>query len=339
MAEFSRILKSWYSQSERALPWKETDDPYKIWVSEIILQQTRVAQGTPYYLRFIKSFPDVYTLSEAKEEKVLKLWEGLGYYSRARNLHKGAKFIVNLHKGIFPVEYDKLIKIPGVGPYTAAAIASFAFNKPHPAIDGNVNRVLSRIYNIDKDLSKAIGKKEILALAEFELKEYNNPAEFNQAIMDFGATVCKPHPDCQLCPANQFCQAFDLKKVKNLPFKKAKKALKKRYFHYLIIESKGSLFIKKRIENDIWKGLFEFPMQESFSKTIPNEVNEKGGSYAEDVNWETQKLSHQHIFAAFHHVELSSVKKEEDWILVDKNDLNKYSFPKIIHQFFENRLG
>jgi len=260
---FSKRIIDWYEDNKRNLPWRETRDPFKIWLSEIILQQTRIAQGLPYYLKFVENFPDVKSLARASEDKVLRLWQGLGYYTRARNLHACAKKIETELHGQFPDTFNELKKLPGVGDYTAAAIASFAYREPVAVVDGNVFRVLARIFGIDKDIASNEGKKYFTLKAN-ELIPDDRPDTFNQAVMEFGALHCTPqNPKCDSCPFNKDCVAclHDLQSV--LPVKTSKLKIKKRYFYYVVINSKGKLFMHKRAPGDIWSGLYDFMLIET----------------------------------------------------------------------------
>ncbi len=260
---FASILLKWdREQNTRQMPWKEEKDPYKIWLSEIILQQTRVEQGLNYYKNFIKTYPDIRQLARATDEKVFKLWEGLGYYTRCRNLIATARHISNELKGKFPESYKDIKALKGIGPYTAAAISSFAFNLPHAVVDGNVFRVLARIFGIDKPIDSTEGKKYFTALAE-ELLDKKQPGKYNQAIMDLGAVICKPQPVCSVCVFQEDCYAFQHKKINELPVKKKKIAIKKRWFYYLVLEYKNEIVLQQRTEKDIWQGLYEFPMIEA----------------------------------------------------------------------------
>jgi len=262
--DFTNSLTQWYLQNKRDLPWRKTVDPYKIWLSEIMLQQTRVAQGTPYFMSFVSAFPTVFDLAAANEEQVLKLWQGLGYYSRARNLHKTAQYVANELSGIFPDNYNDLLKLKGVGEYTAAAIASFSYNEAVPVVDGNVFRVLSRYYNIDTDIAAASAKKEFVALA-FELMPKDSPALFNQAIMEFGALQCVPKsPNCGICVFNTSCAALQKKKVDQLPVKSKKLKVRNRFFNYLVVsDDNENTIIQKRTAKGIWHNLYEFPLIET----------------------------------------------------------------------------
>lgn len=263
---FSKKVVEWYKLNQRSLPWRETKDPFRIWLSEIILQQTRVNQGLPYYEKFIEAFPSVDKLAAATEQKVLRLWQGLGYYTRARNLHKCAKVIVKNYKGSFPTSYNELLKLPGIGEYTAAAIASISFNEPVAVVDGNVYRVLSRVFGISTEINSPKGKKEFFVLAN-QLIDKKNPAIFNQAVMEFGALFCKPvNPICESCTFKVSCVAFINNLVSTLPVKKKSKPVRRRYFYYFVVRSENSLMMAKRGKKDIWEGLFDFYLVE---KTRP----------------------------------------------------------------------
>jgi A/G-specific adenine glycosylase len=263
---FTKLLCQWYDKHKRILSFRATKDPYKIWLSEIILQQTRVEQGLPYYERFIEKFPDVFSLATANEGEVLKLWQGLGYYSRGRNMHKAAKQLINHWQGKFPNRVEDLLTLKGIGSYTAAAIASFAFNKAEAVVDGNVMRVLARVFAIDVPVNKPQGKKIITQLAN-EVLSRTEPAQHNYALMELGALICKPqNPRCDDCPVSAFCVAFMHKKQNLLPVKEKKTASRKRYLFYFVLQYKNSFYIKQRNENDIWKNLYDFPAIEA--KTI-----------------------------------------------------------------------
>lgn len=340
---FAQKIIHWYSQNKRDLPWRKTNDPYKIWLSEIILQQTRVAQGTPYYLAFIEKYPDIFDLAHAQEQEVLKLWQGLGYYSRAINLHFTAQYIVKNFNGKFPSSYDKLLKLKGIGDYTAAAIASFCFDESVPVIDGNVFRVLSRYFGIETPINENKAKIEFKTLAK-ELIDKQNPGIFNQAMMEFGALQCTPlSPLCNSCPLNDSCAALQNKKVSILPIKSNKIASKKRYFNYIIyLTPNRKTIIEKRNNKDIWKHLFQFPLIESDKELdIENFIDllklKNSFSYENSsiqlINPRTikHKLTHQEIFIKFWTVEIQSeVDNAIYW-----DDLHIYPFPIIIHRFIE----
>ena len=260
---FRTTLLNWYETHQRNLPWRQTRDPYAIWLSEIILQQTRVEQGQGYYHRFITTFPDVQTLAAAPLQEVLKCWQGLGYYSRARNLHATAKALVNDHQGRFPETYEGLLTLKGVGSYTAAAIASIAYRQPHAVLDGNVFRVLARLFLIDTPIHSTAGKKQFAALAD-TLLDPHNPDTYNQAIMDFGALQCVPSkPDCARCPMKERCLAHNRDAVALVPVRKAETAKRVRYFYYFVCRQGNDLFLRERTGKDVWQHLWEFPLVET----------------------------------------------------------------------------
>ena len=264
---FCTPIHSWYSLNKRDLPWRTTRDPYLIWLSEIIMQQTRIDQGLAYYNRFANEFPTVSDLASASEDQVLKLWQGLGYYSRARNLHFTAKYIKEQYNGIFPNNYKSILSLKGIGEYTAAAIASISFNLEYPAVDGNVYRVLSRYFGISTPIDSGTSKKAFYELAK-ELIKGNDPGMHNQALMEFGALQCTPkNPDCANCPLNERCYAFLNKKINELPAKQNKTKQRDRYFNYIVFLNKNQTWLQKRTGNDIWKNLYEFPVVETAEKT------------------------------------------------------------------------
>lgn len=315
----SEKLIEWFKYNKRDLPWRNTTDPYKIWLSEVILQQTRVAQGLPYYISFIKEFPKVYDLAKAPEQKVLKLWQGLGYYSRARNLHNAAKDIVKNYGGLFPNDYKDLKKLKGIGDYTAAAIASFCFNIPQAVVDGNVYRVLARLFAINIPINSTEGKKQFAVLAQ-ELLDKKNPGTYNQAIMEFGALYCTPHnPDCENCIFNNICQSGTKQKALNYPVKISTKKDTTRYFEYFIITNKKHIYVQKRTEKDIWMNLYQFPMLEYDKKKPDIKVIEqfkeeilksssKDFEVQKQTSYKKHQLSHQTIFARFTYIKVSEFK-------------------------------
>jgi A/G-specific adenine glycosylase len=259
----SHILISWYNDHKRELPWRNINDPYRIWISEIILQQTRVAQGYDYFLRFLKQFPDIKSLASASEDEVLKCWQGLGYYSRARNLHAAAMQIMTLHEGKFPKNHPQILSLKGIGEYTAAAIASFAFNLPYAVVDGNVYRFLARYFGIDTPIDSTAGKKQFAQLAS-ELLDKKHPDIHNQAIMEFGALQCVPtSPVCSQCPLEVSCMALSNNTVSLFPVKEKKTKVQHRYFHYFMIIQEETTYINKRTGKDVWQNLYEFPLFES----------------------------------------------------------------------------
>jgi len=280
---FSDKVVKWYELNKRNLPWRDTKDPYRIWLSEIILQQTRVKQGLPYYLKFVEKFPTVANLAAASEQQVLRLWQGLGYYTRARNMHKCAREIVSLHGGVFPSKFESLKALSGIGDYTAAAIASISFGESVAVVDGNVLRVLSRVFGIDADIVSPEGRKIFSKLAN-ELVSKNCPDTHNQAIMEFGALHCTPrNPGCQECIFSSQCVALRLELQRELPVKAKQKKVKRRYFYYLVFEKGRSLLMRKREQKDIWQGLYDFFLVE---KSRPTKIER----LVEDVN-QTHKLN------------------------------------------------
>ena len=338
---FTNLLLQWYLQNKRDLPWRKTTDAYPIWLSEIMLQQTRVAQGMPYFLSFMEHFPTVFDLAKADEEHVLKLWQGLGYYSRARNMHKTAQIIAFDYSGNFPNNYTDILKLKGIGDYTAAAIASFAFNEVVPVVDGNVFRVLSRFFDVETDISSATAKKEFAALAK-ELMPKDHPALFNQAIMEFGALQCVPkNPNCSICVFSSNCAALQKNKVHLLPVKTKKTKVRNRYFHYLIFQdNENTTLLKKRTEKGIWHNLYEFPVIET-EKNVPQEniiATIKSDFYDLDITDVfafdepiIHKLSHQHLSISFYKVNVS--KKLVGGI--DLKSIQQFPFPIVIFNFIE----
>ena len=338
---FTNLLLQWYLQNKRDLPWRKTTDAYPIWLSEIMLQQTRVAQGMPYFLSFMKRFPTVFDLAKADEEQVLKLWQGLGYYSRARNMHKTAQIIASEFNGNFPNNYTELLKLKGIGDYTAAAIASFAFNEIVPVVDGNVFRVLSRYFDVETDISSATSKKEFAALAK-ELMPTNNPALFNQAIMEFGALQCVPkNPDCGICVFSSSCAALQKNKVNQLPIKTKKTKVRNRYFHYLIFQDNdNATLLNKRTAKGIWHNLYEFPVIETEQPTSQETIIATIKSDFKDLDITDvfifdepiiHKLSHQHLTISFYKVNVS--KKLVGGI--DLKSIQQFPFPIVIFNFIE----
>ncbi len=342
------ILLAWYRSHKRDLPWRHTRDPYHIWVSEIILQQTRVAQGMAYYHRFIHAFPDIFYLAQASVEQVLKIWEGLGYYSRARNMHVTAQSIVNDYGGTFPDSYEGLLMLKGIGPYTAAAIASISFQKPVPVVDGNVFRVLSRLYVMPFPAGKAGGKKEALQKAN-ELMPVRDPGEFNQAMMEFGALQCVPDkPDCNVCPLQEVCMAQKKGKVDLFPGRAWKPGVVTRYLHYFVIIGGGKTVIRQRKKKDIWYLLYDFPGMETKTMTSPeqliwdfikeNELPETWGKGMIISEIICHHLTHQTIYARFYHVENETwfQMTDDGSLIIPLDDLKKYAFPRLITAYMES---
>jgi A/G-specific adenine glycosylase len=344
---FARLLLKWNKeQNTRQMPWKGEKNPYLIWLSEIILQQTRVEQGMPYFLRFREKYPTVRHLAEAPEDGVMKLWQGLGYYSRARNLHETAKTIEYQLKGKFPNRFDELKKLKGVGDYTAAAIASFAFNEPKAVIDGNVIRVLARIFGIEAAADTTEGKKQFANLAQ-QLIDKKEPGTYNQAIMDFGATICLPqNPKCGECPFNKICIAFLQGRIENLPTAKKKIKIKRRFFNYLLISTGDEILIEKRIGSDIWKNLYQLPLIETdkplkrdFAKSISTFLRTAGFSITGYSDETIQMLTHQRIHFKFIEVKVKTFKslKTKGFQPVKLKQLEQYAFPKTIHQYLQQK--
>ncbi|HMC00180.1 MAG TPA: A/G-specific adenine glycosylase [Flavobacteriaceae bacterium] len=341
---FSKTLTHWYSNNKRDFPWRKTKNPYCIWLSEIILQQTQVKQGLPYYEAFVRTYPTVFELASARESDVLKLWQGLGYYSRARNLHATAKYIANQCNGVFPNNHADLLKLKGVGDYTASAIASICFNEANAVVDGNVYRVLSRYFGIKTPINSTIGIKEFKKLAQ-ELIDKKNPAEFNQAIMEFGATQCKPkNPDCSICPFNQSCIALQKKIVDKLPVKQKAIKVRKRYFNFLVFVSQnGKTILEKRKAKGIWQNLYQFPLVESdnsldyndFKQLVDSHSLLNGNSFnlfLYNKDEIIHKLSHQHLHTKFWIVEVKRLPEEN----VNVNDLENFAVPVLIDNFLKS---
>lgn len=354
MMDFSGKLLAWYKINKRSLPWRETSDPYLIWLSEIILQQTRINQGMSYYLNFCRRYPAIFDLAEASEQEVLKLWQGLGYYSRARNLHATAKEIVRKYHGIFPQEAPELKKLKGIGDYTAAAIASIAFNKPEPVIDGNVKRVLSRVFGIEEAFDNAAGKRKFKELAK-TLISRTSPGDYNQALMDFGSTFCVPvNPGCTHCIFKDSCVALCAGKVAGLPVSMKKTEIKNRYFNYLVFITRDNgekfVYLKKRNDNDIWKKLYDFPMIES-SKSISREEVLSNQYFKKITNglsfdlWKESKvfkhqLTHRNIFAKFRIFEIEGTSDllDEQTLRVRIVDMHEFPVPRLLEKFIQKEI-
>jgi A/G-specific adenine glycosylase len=340
---FSKLLIQWYLQNKRDLPWRNTNDSYRIWLSEIILQQTRVAQGLPYYFAFIETFPTVFDLANADEEQVLKLWQGLGYYSRARNLHATAKYVVQECNGVFPNQYKDLLLLKGVGEYTAAAIASFSNNEPVAVVDGNVYRVLARCFGITTDISSSIAKKEFTKFA-FELMDKKQPLLFNQAIMEFGALQCVPkNPNCSSCVMNNSCVALQKDLVDTLPVKTKKVSIKKRFFNYIVFkDDKNCTLFQKRVSKAIWQNLYEFPLIETIDIVdeehllellLKQQMTDLPLQSISLLSPEVilHKLSHQHLNIQFFEVKVKGILQNG----LQYSEFNSLPFPIVIHNFIE----
>jgi A/G-specific adenine glycosylase len=328
----AKSLIHWYSGAKRDLPWRGTKDPYRIWLSEIILQQTRVDQGLPYYEAFIDAFPTIHDLAAAPEDKVLRLWQGLGYYSRARNLHHTAKNLVNEFGGVFPDSSSGLLKLKGIGPYTAAAIASIAFDEPVPVVDGNVFRVTSRLFGVKTDIQSSTAHKVFAKILQ-DILPAESPGEFNQAIMEFGAKVCTPAPNCKECVVREHCYARQTSQTSNFPVKSKKAPVRDRYLNYLVVRSRSSVLIKKREGSDIWKGLYDFPLVEGKSAILPSLA------MFECTKEFRHLLSHQRLHVQFAEYiplsesRLSELAKEWNVRKVSRKTLLTLPVPKVIANY------
>lgn len=345
---FAEGLLNWNKLSnKRVMPWKGEKDPYKIWLSEIILQQTRVEQGLEYYNRFVKTFPTVQQLAAAPEQEVFKLWEGLGYYTRCKNLIHTARYIANELGGEFPKGFENILALKGVGPYTAAAIASFAYNLPHAVLDGNVFRVLSRVFDVELPIDSTEGKKYFASLAQ-EILPADKAGAYNQAIMDFGATICKPQPECAQCFFNRSCKAFLGNKQAALPVKEKKLRIKERWFHYIILQWGDEIAIRQRNEKDIWQSLWDVLLIEGDHKWDKDHLlAQLKKSYAiEPHQYEvisaaastSQRLTHQYIHFSFLHLHLLQPLALKDFIWVSAQKRKSYPFPKTLQAFLDKNL-
>jgi len=341
---FSKALIYWYLQRKRDLPWRKTQNPYLVWLSEIMLQQTRVAQGMSYYHAFSEAFPTINDLAEADESTVLKMWQGLGYYSRARNLHFTAKYIVQELGGVFPNTHKELLKLKGVGDYTASAISSICFNEASAVVDGNVYRVLARYFGISTPINSTKGIKEFKELAQ-SLIDSKQPGTFNQAIMDFGSLQCKPqNPDCEQCPLQIRCVAFEKNQIKKLPVKQQKMKVRKRFFNYLVIVTDNDkTVLEKRKGKGIWQGLYQFPLiettndvreeildSEEFKKIVPSKAVVQLFNEKEIIH----KLSHQHINTRFWIVKLNKYLEAT----ISWDHVKEYPVPVLIDNFLKSYL-
>ncbi len=348
---FSNIIIHWYEENKRDLPWRTTKDAYIIWVSEVILQQTRVAQGLAYFVRFIERFPSVTDLAKAEEAEVLKYWQGLGYYSRARNMHKAAKKVMESYAGIFPTDYTDLLTLQGIGDYTAAAISSFSNNQPHAVVDGNVYRVLSRVFGINIPINSNEGKKEFKKLAQSLLLPHQ-AATYNQAIMEFGALQCVPaSPVCANCPLQAMCYAFEHKQINSLPVKETKKTTKTRYFFYFDIRNEEYTYLQQRTHNDIWHNLFEYPLLERDTPSTTDEIltssgfldlfDNCGNMAIEGISSEIKHvLSHQIIRTVFIRI---TIEKEnnalQSLLKINSQDIEDYPVSRLMHKYIEKNMG
>ncbi|MFM6975867.1 MAG: A/G-specific adenine glycosylase [Sphingobacteriaceae bacterium] len=341
--DFAKEIIEWYHQHKRDLPWRHTTDPYLIWLSEIILQQTRVEQGMPYFYRFREHYPSIKDFALADEGAILNDWQGLGYYSRARNMHHTAKMVMDKHQGVFPKAYDELIKLKGIGEYTAAAIASFANNEPKAVVDGNVFRLLSRYFGIDTPINTGKGKKIFTELAN-ELLTPAKAGLYNQAVMEFGAMQCKPkNPPCETCPLQPNCFAYKNDQIAQLPKKNKNLKIRERYFNYVVLEHNGSMLMHQRNKNDIWQNLFEFPLFETSELVSPAEIiqSETFIKYfgrevrLKSVNGPIKHiLTHQRLWAQFIQIEMPSYQNlNPEWKMVSQEELKNLAQPKLIFDF------
>lgn len=340
--DFAREIELWYGNGRRDLPWRETKDPYLIWISEIILQQTRVVQGYDYYLRFVERFPDVFSLAAADEDEVLRLWQGLGYYSRARNLHSAARDIAA--RGKFPDTYDGVRSLKGVGDYTAAAICSFAYGLPHAVVDGNVYRVLSRYYGIKTPMDTSAGKKEFARLAA-RLLDVRRPGLYNQALMDFGALQCTPQqPDCLSCPLSGSCSALQQQKVLSFPVKSKRTAVRSRYFVYFYVRSGDEILLRRRPSGDIWQGLYEPPMLELgqpmaeetlLQHPVVQSMHGKQATICLLAKGVKHVLTHRCLYADFYEVNLPGGFQMEGYFPVPESERDGYAVPRLVSLLYE----
>ena len=343
MEEYRKALTDWYYHSKRELPWRESRDPYNIWVSEVILQQTRVKQGMDYYFNFLRQFPDVKTLAMAPEEEVLKVWQGLGYYSRARNMHHAAKTIQTEHNGKFPINYLSIRNLKGIGDYTAAAIASIAFDLPYAVVDGNVFRVLSRLFGISTPVNSVKGKNEFYKLAQMML-DIRHPGVFNQALMEFGAIQCLPaQPLCSGCPLSEKCYAYTNQSIGSFPVKAKQPKQRDRYFNYLYLHHDNHILLEKRGDKDIWRNMYQFPLIETAVYSSPEEVLSSDAwkdilrnlKYTIDSIYPEKLhiLTHQRLHIRFFSVRLDENKMPDLLMPIVRDEVVRYPVPKPIEIF------
>lgn len=339
---FADEIASWYKQHKRNLPWRHTTDAYLIWLSEIILQQTRVEQGLPYYRRFAEAYPTVADFAAASEDEILKLWQGLGYYSRGRNMLTTARQVMAEHNGRFPTSYEQLIQLKGIGEYTAAAISSFAANEAKAVVDGNVYRVLARYFGIDTPINSTEGIKIFRKLAD-EVLNRDQPALHNQAIMEFGAMLCKPKsPACGTCPVRQECRAFLNNAVAQLPVKLKKTKVKERFFTYFLVLDNDRILLNKRNDNDIWANMYDLPSVETMSPVLPYALIQQpevqalfgaGNAISEVFGAQIHVLTHQRIHAKFAQLARPPIQLKQEWFFAEVESLEQYALPKIIFTF------
>lgn len=332
MSDFSLSITHWYRQNKRSLPWRSTTNPYFIWLSEIILQQTRVEQGMAYYLKFVRNYPDVHALANAPEQEVLNDWQGLGYYSRARNLHYSAKLIATQFKGKFPETYEEILQLKGVGTYTAAAIASFAYNEKRAVVDGNVYRLLSRVFDIETPIDIRKGQLLFQELADTLIPEAN-PGEHNQAMMEMGAVICTPTPNCVACPVDHLCLARERNTISMRPAKSKRTKVRNRYFIYHVYDDGKSIVLEKRTEKDIWQHLYQFPLKEVESRDQLETYSDPNASRNSPMI--THVLSHQKIHVVFTHFHSLPSELKANWEKIDREQLQDYPLPRLIDRYLE----
>lgn len=339
-------LIQWYFKNKRDLPWRGTTNAYIIWLSEIILQQTRVEQGMPYFHRFLEKYPDIKAFAAADEGEILKLWQGLGYYSRGRNMLKTARQVVAEFNGEFPVEYDQLIHLKGIGEYTASAISSFSANQAKAVVDGNVFRVLARYFGISEPINSPNGKRLFQDIANDVLNK-ENPGLHNQAMMEFGAMLCKPkNPDCKVCPVRSDCYAYNHNAIAELPQKLKKTKIRERFLNYIVVTKGNAVLMNKRDETDIWANIHDFPLIESARPLTAEEVLllpefktffGENGLIVNAYQIKKHVLTHQHLHAQFIHIRDRPIKLEQKWFYIDVNNLKNIAMPKMIFIFI-NKL-
>ena len=342
--DFNNRLVQWYQTNKRELPWRSTSDAYIIWLSEIILQQTRVEQGLPYFYRFLEKYPDVSSFAAAAEDDILKLWQGLGYYSRGRNMLKTARMVQEIYKGEFPKNYEQLIRLEGIGQYTAAAIASFSANEAKAVVDGNVYRVLARYFGIDEPINSTKGQKIFQQIAD-ELLDKQHPGLHNQTMMEFGAMLCKPkNPDCAGCPVREGCYAFANNAISALPVKLNKLKIRERYFNYFLITDGDTVLVNKRGDKDIWANMYDLPLIETASLTALDEliympeVKEFFGDaiiIPEAPVVKKHVLTHQRLYVRLIKLKGQPVKLKEDWFFTPVEEMKHLAIPRIVFLFLE----
>jgi A/G-specific adenine glycosylase len=345
---FNDDLLHWYQANKRTLPWRDTTDAYVIWLSEIILQQTRVEQGMPYFYRFLEKYPDVGSFAAAGEDDILKLWQGLGYYSRGRNMLKTARMVQEHHNGIFPNSYEQLLELKGIGEYTAAAIASFSANEARAVVDGNVYRVLARYFGIEEAINGPAGKTIFQATAD-DLLNKQNPGLHNQAMMEFGAILCKPkNPACGTCPVREGCYAFLHNAVNSLPVKLNKLKIRERYLNYFLVTDGHNLLMNRRSDQDIWANMYDMPLVETASMLPPDELfalPEIKEYFGNDIKIEEifpvkkHVLTHQRLYVRFIKLQNTPLKLKDQWFDTGLDDLKNLAMPKVIFIFIKNNFN